>query len=516
LSVARSRRSRVRAASLLTGLATTAAVLLASGAAAQAASIWFPIDSGTTDTISAIVYQSPTRFWYATTNGRLAYFNGSAFVAGTGPSTGTNFTDLAFQPGTIGGPGTAGLYGYAVASDGSIWQTPDGGVSWAQLAKPNTYSNCSSSATLAPESELNAVVWAGSSTAYLLGDNSTLLKSTNAATSTPTFTEINKQNTGTCVAQSQPSGTERNLNDAVFLASNPLDGFMISQNFGDLYSTSNGFTSGTPLSELINNYTGDPRLAQDPANPNRIWAVDHQPGGAGCGSVCFALSTDGGVTFGHPTYPQYASTSTTPTLGLYDVSSQGGTEVAAGSAGEIFTSIDGTNFYNQPAAGALATEDWRAEDAFDAAHAAVGGVNGALVVSGLANTIPGTTPPTGAPQVSIGSGGSSNGTTVTVVVSCGTPPCRVTVTITVSVVSHAPRAVAARKKTKLVTLAKGTFKITKSGSNKLAVKLTKAGKKLLKQHHGHLKAKAHASTTVAGHVAKVSKTITITSKKKKK
>jgi hypothetical protein len=490
-------------------LATTVAVVLASAAAAEAATIWSPVASGTTDTISAVVYQSPTRFWYATTNGRLAYYNGSAFVAGTGPSAGTNFTDLAFQPQATGGPGTAGLYGYAVASDGSIWQTHDGGVSWASLPAPNTYSDCSSSATSAPESELNAVVWAGGDTAYLLGNANTVLKSSSAASPTPAFTEINKTLTGTCVAQSQSSGYVRNLNDAVFLASNPLDGFIISQNFGDLYSTSNGFSSGTPLAELINNYTGDPRLAQDPANPNRIWAVDHQPGGAGCGTLCFALSTDGGVTFGHPTYPQYASNSTTPTLGLYDVSSKGGTEVAAGSAGEIFTSIDGTNFYNQPAPGALATENWRAEDAYDAAHAAVGGVSGALAVSAAANTIPGTAPPTGTI-----SGGSSNGITVTLTVSCGTPPCTVTVTITVSVVSHAPRAVAARKQTKLITLAKGTFKITKSGSNQLSVKLTKAGKKLLKQHHGHLKAKAQVSTTVAGHLVKVSKTITVTSKKK--
>ena len=54
--------------------------LLAFSASAQAASIWTPVSSGTSDTISAVVYQSPTRFWYATTNGHIAAFNGTSFV----------------------------------------------------------------------------------------------------------------------------------------------------------------------------------------------------------------------------------------------------------------------------------------------------------------------------------------------------------------------------------------------------------------------------------------------------
>jgi hypothetical protein len=98
--------------------------LLIPAAAAHAASIWTPINSATTDTISSVVYQSPTRFWYATTNGKIEYFNGSSFVAGAGVTPGEDFTDLAFQPTSVaGGPGTVGLYGYAVASNGDVWQT---------------------------------------------------------------------------------------------------------------------------------------------------------------------------------------------------------------------------------------------------------------------------------------------------------------------------------------------------------------------------------------------------------
>src|ERR1035441_10735123 len=88
-------------------LALTLVALLVP-AAAQAGSIWTPVASGTTDTISSVVYQSPTRFWYATTNGKIEYFNGSSFVAGAGGTPGENFTDLAFQP-TSGAGGGRGL-----------------------------------------------------------------------------------------------------------------------------------------------------------------------------------------------------------------------------------------------------------------------------------------------------------------------------------------------------------------------------------------------------------------------
>jgi methionine-rich copper-binding protein CopC len=393
-------------------LALVLVVLLVPAAAAHAASIWTPISSGTTDTISSIVYQSPTRFWYATTNGKIEYFNGSSFVAGAGITAGENFTDLAFQPTSVpGGPGTSGLYGYAVASNGDVWQTFNGGVSWTPVPPPLTPSDCSNHSTTAAETELNAVVWSSSSTVYLLGDNSTLAKSSAANTPTPAFAEINKNGSGTCAAQSDTSA--QNLTDATFLPTNPLDGFMISQDFGSLYATSNGFASGIKKSEMVNNFQGSPRLAQDPANPNRLWAVDHAPGGGGCDELCLQFSTDGGVTDAHATFPN----DSTPSVGLYDISSHGGTEVAAGSGGEIFNSIDGSHFYLQPAGGALATEDWRAEDAFDAQHAAVGGIGGALAVTAQANAIHGILPPAGLRPTTVSTGGATITTYSTVIVT---------------------------------------------------------------------------------------------------
>ncbi|HEX5307531.1 MAG TPA: hypothetical protein VFW38_00445 [Solirubrobacteraceae bacterium] len=364
-------------------LPVTLLALIALTSTAQAASIWTPLTSGTSGTISSIVYQSPTRFWYATTNGQIAFWNGSGFTQGIGIPTGEQFTGLAFQP--------AGSVGYAVAGNGDVWQTTNAGVSWTKLATQRTATSCLD-ATATNVTELNAVAFASASTAYLLGDDNTLLESTNAGSATPTFTEINKVG-GACRAQSD--NTSQNLTDATFLPANPLAGIMVTQDFGTLYGSSNGFTSGAQINgDTVNQFQGRPRIAQDAADPNRVFVADHSPGGSGCGTLCLVVSDDGG----HTTAAAKLVNDTSPIVGLYGISAQSGTAVTAGTGGEIFTSVDGTNFYNQPAEGTLATENWRAEAAFDAAHAAVGGENGGLAITAAANTIPqpvvapGTTP----------------------------------------------------------------------------------------------------------------------------
>ena len=356
--------------------------VLALASTAQAASIWTPVNSGTTSTISSIVYQSPTRFWYATSNGTIAAFNGSTFVPGTGITPGENFVDLAFQPG--------GSVGYAVTSNGHVWQSTNSGSSWTQLSTPTTRLDCTSASSPA-ETELNAVQWANSTTVFLLGDNGTVLRSTNANAGAPTFAEINKVATSICAVQTE--GTPQDMTDATFLPGNPADAFYVARSFGRLYESSMALSSpatGAKVGETVNSFTGNPRIAQDANNPNRLWVVDHESGGD-CGPLCLQVSTNGGTVAAAATFPNDDNV-----IGnLYDVSSQGGVEVTAGSGGEIFTSVDGTNFYKQPADGALATENWRAEAAFDAQHAAVGGENGALAVTSAANTIPDIVAPTG-------------------------------------------------------------------------------------------------------------------------
>ncbi|HEY1715206.1 MAG TPA: hypothetical protein VGG07_20045, partial [Solirubrobacteraceae bacterium] len=344
-----------------------------------------PVSSGTSSTITSIVYQSPTRFWYATSSGTIAFWNGSSFTPATGITPGENFVDLAFQ--------AAGSVGYAVTSNGHVWRSMNNGANWTLISPtPSTRGDCTS-ATLAAESELNAVQWANSSTVYLLGNNSTIIRSTNADTAgTPIFNELNKLATGTCAIQNE--GFAEDFTDATFLPTNPADAFFVGQSFGRLYETSNALStpvSGNLVTDgTVNSFTGNPRLAQDPNSPNRIWVADHESGG-NCGTLCLQVSSDGGTTVAAATFPNDANV-----IGnLFDISSQGGVEVTAGSGGEIFTSPDGTNFYNQPADGALATQNWRSEAAFDGAHAAVGGENGALAITAASNTIPDIVAPTG-------------------------------------------------------------------------------------------------------------------------
>jgi hypothetical protein len=115
------------------------------------------------------------------------------------------------------------------------------------------------------------------------------------------------------------------------------------------------------------------------------------------------------------------------------------------------------------------------------------------------------------PAASAGGNGTSNGSSVTITVSCAVTPCTVTITITIDPPAQTARAVETKKKqAKIITIAKGSFRIRKHGERKLGVKLTKAGKKLLKKDHGHLKAKLLVFTKVDGHGENVSRTIHIT------
>jgi hypothetical protein len=125
------------------------------------------------------------------------------------------------------------------------------------------------------------------------------------------------------------------------------------------------------------------------------------------------------------------------------------------------------------------------------------------------------------PATSIGGSGTSNGTTVTITVTCAATPCTVSVAITIDPpATEATRVVADKKKkpkAKTITLGSGTFKIKKKGADKLAVKLSKAGKKYLSTHHGSAKgAKLLISTKIDGHLEKSSRSITITTHKSKK
>jgi hypothetical protein len=118
------------------------------------------------------------------------------------------------------------------------------------------------------------------------------------------------------------------------------------------------------------------------------------------------------------------------------------------------------------------------------------------------------------PAVAIEGSGSSSGTSVTITVDCpSSEPCTVTVTITATEITIVvKKASAARKKIvhkRTITLATGKFTIPGKSSKKLKLNLTKAGKRLLKREHGHLKANVRVSDKTPGGLELTTRTIAI-------
>jgi hypothetical protein len=115
-----------------------------------------------------------------------------------------------------------------------------------------------------------------------------------------------------------------------------------------------------------------------------------------------------------------------------------------------------------------------------------------------------------------GASATANSKTVTVTVSCAVTPCTVTITITIDPPANTSRvSLKKKKKPKIITIASGKFKLSKKGNRKLDVKLSKAGKKLLKADHGHLKALMLVSDKTKGGLEKSTRTIKITTPKPK-
>lgn len=115
--------------------------------------------------------------------------------------------------------------------------------------------------------------------------------------------------------------------------------------------------------------------------------------------------------------------------------------------------------------------------------------------------------------VSEGGSAIDTGTTISVTVTCSSLPCTITITITSKSVSVKTSSVA-RKKTKNIVLAKGRFRITKAGAHKLAVKLTRAGKKFLASKKGHLKVGSVISQSAGKHTKLTARNLTLTIERK--
>lgn len=120
------------------------------------------------------------------------------------------------------------------------------------------------------------------------------------------------------------------------------------------------------------------------------------------------------------------------------------------------------------------------------------------------------------PEGTIGGSGSTNGNELTLTLSCNKVPCSGSADVTTvgkSLKGTLNRATEAKKKkgkSKPLTLAKGHFKLTKTGSHKIKFGVSKAGRKYLRGRHGRLKVRVTVSEQAGGlKTIKITRTIEI-------
>lgn len=350
---------------------------VAPAAAAHAASLWTPLASGTSADITAVAAPQAGEVVYATGSGTIYYLNGGGTFtqASVTPTPPLGFTGVAMS--------TSGVDGVAVGEAGEIYYSTDSGLHWTKNTTTHEYTSgdCTSgwtgSHTL--NDALNSVKFAPNSTVvYVTGANNDVLKSTDGGL---TFTEVNKT-AGGCIANSNGA-----FSDTFWLSSSV--GYLISNQFGELWVTTDGLSSATEddSSGAINGYDETTTLAIDTANPSHMWAA------AGGGlSEGITYSTNGGSSF---TGVNFESAQSETNL-LEDIANNGTTVVAAALNGDIWTSPDGVNFYDQVAPPPYSTTNWNAVAMVPGTNTAiVGGASGALVITSKANTLPDTIPPTG-------------------------------------------------------------------------------------------------------------------------
>jgi photosystem II stability/assembly factor-like uncharacterized protein len=335
------------------------------------------VSTGTTNTISAIAWPTANTLVFATSAGHIFHETGpGAFAQSTvTPAAPLGFTDVAMS--------SDGTKGVAVGHSGALYHSADSGATWTAVPAVADFGACGQLYTpsIPLTDDLYSAHFADANTVYVTGANDDILRSTDGGAH---FGEINKSDVSNNVA-CKVNGNHEAVGDTAWIDAN--HGFFLSTYFGDLFSTTDGLASavGTFKSEALNSYGVQDRLALDSADPSRMWAVSPFPA---CGTLCFVGSTDGGTTFNSVTYDGHQN-------GLQDIADSGTTVVAAGNGGDIYTSPDGKNFFRQVAPGALATNDWNSVAVLNSTTAAVGGANGALVVTSTANAVPDTTAPTG-------------------------------------------------------------------------------------------------------------------------
>jgi hypothetical protein len=376
----------MRVAARLGWVVAGAVLLVPVGTASAQSSLWtHAVNSGTDFAITAVEYQSDDRLWYATEMGEIIRRVGD-FPRTQLPATGIAFNDIDFQPG--------GDVGIAVGNSGTVYRTTDG-ATWNPVSGLQTLDHdcVGGQDTLeAVSGDLLSVTWADASTVYISGRERVVLRSTNAGA---TFAERNKQPNKKC----RTLELVRDITDTVFSGS---VGYLVSDGTGtpQTWRTADGLdTDVLPRARAVECGTR-PRLALDPADVDRLWAVDR------CSTAeAFRYSEDGGMTFATVGLPGNVQN------GLNDVAVAPRTLIAVGNSGEILISKDGRTASRWPGAGTLGNHNWGAVDLADAAKGAIGGDGGVLLMTTLADTVPVPpgTPPGGPFPPSTSPGGGSQG-----------------------------------------------------------------------------------------------------------
>jgi hypothetical protein len=358
-----------------------AASLLAPASSVTAASIWTPVESGTTHDITGIEYQSADRFWYVTGTGEVFKRRpDGSFDLRYGPSS-LPLNDIEFQIG--------GQIGFAVGNGGQVLRSVDAGETWASVntggqpipvSESTNFPQCD---TTQPLADVNSVRFAGNNRVYIFAQGAQLARSQpgNPADvgAAGTWTDANRDTKGTASTADDtckvPPGAG-GMDDGFFVPTTPDVGYICTGYFGKVYLTSDNLASAASErpANCGNGSGPDRHMTGDPDNPNRMWAVN--PQGADRGFTRY--TEDGWQTsfpfkIGNPEERSFSSP--------YDVDFSGGTVVAVGSDGLIINSVNGRKFFYNGASGDLAQTEWRAVGLATATEGAVGGVGGKLVVS---------------------------------------------------------------------------------------------------------------------------------------
>lgn len=345
---------------------------------AFAASIWTEVPSGTTQNITAIEYQSATRFWFTTAAGAIYKRQGDGSFKEVRAPGAIPLNDIEFNSGQVG---------FAVGNNGLVLRSGDGGDTWSisppilASAVDTSFADCSKTA---PLGDVNAVRFAGDNRAWLFAEGSQIVSSQQlspALVGGPgTWIDANKAADNTCKVK--PSYGE-GYADAFFAA--PDVGYIVAASFSEVFFTANNLANAAAKKPggAGNAGSGSRVIAGDPTNPSRMWAVNAQP----YGRSTTAYTRDGWQTSDWFEIGNDAARAF-PDRGPADVDFAGGTVLAAGDAGLVLNSVDGVKFFYNDAEGALATQRWNAVGLAGPADGAIGGDGGKLAITTAANSIP--------------------------------------------------------------------------------------------------------------------------------